>query len=100
MIVDRFSSQPVGRLLDHVHRHYPRFTINSGREQLAKCPEAQPAVHTAGYEGLTVGGFLDMLLRHGIGRVIDVRCNPVARRCGFHKSTLSPLRALRRRLSR
>jgi len=90
-IVDRFGSEPVRRLLDHVYRHYPWFSINSTRKRLAQRPQAQPAVYTAGYQGMTVDGFLDMLLRHGIRRVIDVRCNPVARRFGFHKGTLNRL---------
>ncbi|MCH7687992.1 MAG: DUF488 domain-containing protein [Planctomycetes bacterium] len=49
------------------------------------------AVYTAGYEGTLVDGFLDGLIRNGIRRVIDVRNNPVSRRYGFHKSTLSRL---------
>ena len=44
-----------------------------------------------GYEGLLVDGFLDLLIRKGIRRVLDVRRNPVARRYGFHKSTLKRL---------
>ncbi|AXC15459.1 hypothetical protein ACPOL_6215 [Acidisarcina polymorpha] len=33
-------------------------------------------------------GLLDLLLRNGVKRLIDVRRNPVARRFGFHKSTM------------
>ena len=32
-----------------------------------------------------------MLMRQGIQRLIDVRSNPVSRRYGFHKTTLSQL---------
>jgi uncharacterized protein (DUF488 family) len=49
------------------------------------------AVNTEGYEGLTVDGFLDRLLRAGIHRILDVRNNPVSRRYGFYKSTLARL---------
>ena len=46
---------------------------------------------TAGYESLSVDAFLNLLVESGIERLIDVRQNPVARRFGFHKSTLSRL---------
>jgi hypothetical protein len=52
---------------------------------------ADLAVYTAGYEGLSVDRFLDLLIRSGIERIIDVRNNPTSRRYGFHKSTLSRL---------
>ena len=54
-------------------------------------PVAEPAVYTAGCEGLSVDGFLNMLIRHGIKHLIDVRRNPVARRYGYHKKTLDRL---------
>jgi uncharacterized protein (DUF488 family) len=38
-----------------------------------------------------VDGLLDLLLKNGVEWLIDVRCNPIARRYGFHKSTLSRL---------
>ena len=43
----------------------------------------------AGYEGLQIDGFLNILLEAGIEQIIDVRHNPISRRYGFHKSTLS-----------
>src|SRR5881275_1731807 len=47
-------------------------------------------IFTIGYEGATVGEFLDALREAGIERVIDVRALPLSRRPGFSKS---PLRA-------
>jgi uncharacterized protein (DUF488 family) len=47
-------------------------------------------IFTIGYEGTTVGEFLDALRQAGIQRVIDVRALPLSRRPGFSKS---PLRA-------
>jgi uncharacterized protein (DUF488 family) len=44
-----------------------------------------------GYEGIMVDGLLDCLLRKGIKHLIDVRCNPIARRYGFHEGTLCKL---------
>jgi uncharacterized protein (DUF488 family) len=46
--------------------------------------------YTIGYEGATMGEFLDALRSAGVERVIDVRALPLSRRPGFSKS---PLRA-------
>jgi uncharacterized protein (DUF488 family) len=40
---------------------------------------------------ITVDGLLDLLLRASMRRLIDVRCNPIARRYGFHKESLRRL---------
>ena len=56
-----------------------------------KRPVAEKAIYTAGYEGRTVDEFLNLLMESGISRLIDVRSNPISRRYGFHKSTLTRL---------
>jgi len=45
-------------------------------------------IFTIGYEGTTVGEFLDALKTAGVQRVIDVRALPLSRRPGFSKSAL------------
>jgi len=45
-------------------------------------------IFTIGYEGSTVGEFLDALQKAGVERVIDVRALPLSRRPGFSKSAL------------
>jgi uncharacterized protein (DUF488 family) len=89
------SHHPVSTaaLVDNIYRKYPWFTLNSEaiRKRAVTRPVAIPAVYTVGYEGITVDGLLDLLLRNGMRRLIDVRCNPVARRYGFHKETLRRL---------
>jgi len=89
-ILDEYSGVPVGALVADVYRRYPWYTANSQdlAKRAVKLPQAPVAVYKAGYEGLMVDGFMDSLLRSGIAQLIDVRCNPVARRYGFHKSTL------------
>ncbi len=87
-IVKRFAGKARSGLIDYVYDRHRWYTINSNIRKLAVRPVAAPAVYTAGYEGLLIDGFLNGLLRHGITRLIDVRHNPVARRYGFHKSTL------------
>jgi uncharacterized protein (DUF488 family) len=86
----RFSSQ---KLIELVYNQYSWFTANSvmaGKRRRNR-PVAESAIHTAGYEGRTVDEFLNLLMESGIARLIDVRFNPVSRRYGFHKSTLSRL---------
>jgi uncharacterized protein (DUF488 family) len=80
-------------LVDAVYQDYPWFTLNSEtvHKRKATRPIVENAVYTVGYEGLMVDALLDLLLRAGIRRLIDVRCNPIARRYGFHKSTLQKL---------
>jgi len=90
-LVSRFGKKEITSLVDYVYERYPAFTVNSKRRKLSVRPEAKPAVFTAGYEGLSIDGFLNLLIVSGIKRLIDVRNNPIARRYGFHKSTLQRL---------
>ena len=89
----KYRSLSTEELINHVYSHYPWFTINAKKPEnrKKKRPEGKCAVYTAGYEGLHIDGFLNILLEAGIQQVIDVRGNPVSRRYGFHKSTLSRL---------
>jgi len=45
-------------------------------------------IFTIGYEGTTVGEFLNVLTEAGVKRVIDVRAVPNSRRPGFSKTPL------------
>lgn len=90
-IIQKFGGLEVESLMDYVYPKYPAFTTHSKRKQLAKKKVAPLAVYTCGYEGLSVDGFLNLLLASGIQQLIDVRMNPIARRYGFHKSTLAKL---------
>lgn len=81
------------KLTNLVYDKYSWFTINSelpGRRKEQR-PVAKKYIYTAGYEGKTVDEFLNLLMESGISRLIDVRYNPISRRYGFHKSTLSRL---------
>ena len=90
-ILRRFEEKPTSWLVNYVYEQYPWFTVNSRKRQLAARPVAPLAVYTAGYEGQQVDGFLNLLMRTGIQRLLDVRHNPVSRRYGFHKTTLARL---------
>lgn len=90
-IADRFRTWSTNEVIDYVYRTYPSYTVLSKRERLVPRPLATPTIFTSGYEGLQIDGFLDRLVQSGIRRLIDVRSNPVARRFGFHRSTLERL---------
>lgn len=89
----RTRSLDTEQLLDKVYREHPWFTLNTVRTGWNPPPRpvAAPAIYTVGYAGRQIDDFLNLLLANGIARLIDVRSNPVARRYGFHRSTLSAL---------
>ncbi len=89
----RYGDLPTTQLVDMVYARYPWYTLNSdSRERRAvQLPKVEHAVYTAGYEGMQIDEFLNLLLRSGIRRLVDVRHNPVSRKYGFHKTTLSHL---------
>ncbi len=93
-LVGRFGDRPQDEVIDHVYNRYPEYTVNSRRAKLVTRKIADPQVFTAGYEGLQVDGFLNMLVQDGIHSLIDVRSNPIARRYGYHRGTLSKLCSL------
>jgi uncharacterized protein (DUF488 family) len=93
IVTERYGNLSGSDLIDTVYAQYPWFTVNSdlpGKRQEHR-PVADIAIYTAGYEGKTVDEFLNLLMRSGIRRLIDVRYNPISRRYGFHKSTLKRL---------
>lgn len=92
-VSERFRGMTTSALVDRVYHDHPWFTMNSEvtEKRAIDRPKSTRAVYTVGYEGIMVDGLLDLLLRTGVERLIDVRCNPIARRYGFHKSTLNRL---------
>jgi uncharacterized protein (DUF488 family) len=91
LLLNRFAKKKRDELTQYVYSNYPDYTCNSRLRRLTKRPVAKPAVYTAGYEGRSIDAFLNLLVRSGIQCLIDVRRNPIARRYGFHRSTLQRL---------
>jgi uncharacterized protein (DUF488 family) len=48
-----------------------------------------PRLCTIGYEGRSLEDYLNVLLQEGVTLLCDVRRNPLSRKYGFSKSTLS-----------
>jgi len=90
-VVARFLDVGSDDLVDYVYDRFPWYTVNSRIRRLSQRPVADAAVYTVGYEGCSIDRLLNALMRRGIQAIVDVRRNPVARRYGFHKSSLSRL---------
>lgn len=57
--------------------------------EAARPAAARHGLCTIGYEGRTLEGYLNCLLREGVTVLCDVRRNPLSRKYGFSKGTLS-----------
>ena len=49
----------------------------------------QALVVSIGYEGRDVHEFSDLLKKHGVSLLVDVRLNPISRKTGFSKNALA-----------
>jgi uncharacterized protein (DUF488 family) len=89
-------------LVAEVYRRYPYFAVRSTildkvlptadeRETVARaCPPKRGAgMVTVGYAGRSLEGYLNVLLLAGVTMLCDVRANPLSRKYGFSKGTLS-----------
>ena len=91
-----YARTPEERLLRDVYARYPWFASRSERDAL-RPPSARPAraaapaIYTIGYQGLSVDAFFDRLLRSGIRQIMDVRRNPISRKYGFAKKSMSEI---------
>ena len=90
-------------LVAHTYRTMPYYATRSeiverilkgDSEALNAVSEARPArsaagLATVGYEGRTCEAFLNVLLKAGVTVLCDVRRNPLSRKYGFSKGSLS-----------
>jgi uncharacterized protein (DUF488 family) len=90
------------RLIREVYQRYPYYAIRSeiidqvlhsakDREKVdAAMPSRKnPGLLTIGYEGKSLETYLNQLIKAGVALLCDVRRNPLSRKYGFSKSTLS-----------
>lgn len=98
----QYSKMRGNALIMEQYRKYPYFASRS--EILDKLPlepktrsridEAKPVpkpagIVTIGYEGRSLESYLNVLLKDGVTTLCDVRRNPLSRKYGFSKGTLS-----------
>lgn len=88
-------------LVRRTYRLYPYFATRSEiLERILPDQGERKAIHgarpavtgqalfTIGYEGDSVDGYLDRLIRNGVNLLCDVRRNPLSRKTGFSKGQL------------
>jgi uncharacterized protein (DUF488 family) len=93
-VVSRYARRTRPWLLRDVYQRYPWYSIKSElkeflSEDLPEPPLPEVAAYTIGYEGKSVDGFFNDLLAAGMTGVLDVRANPVSRKYGFAKRSMS-----------
>jgi uncharacterized protein (DUF488 family) len=90
-IIENYGGLSQQSLLRYVYEKYPWYASRSkiGQSSSIYSTRARPAVYSLGYEGLSIDGFLDVVLKAGIQMVIDSRYNPISRKYGFSKSSLA-----------
>ncbi len=97
-ITRSYGKLPQRTLLKSVYESYPWYATKSELRDLkpSRVPRlkvAKPAIYTVGYEGKSVDSFFRELLRDGIRAILDVRANPVSRKYGFARKSMSEIAA-------
>jgi hypothetical protein len=107
MRMDRFAQRHAklrgDALVAEAYRRHPFHAIRSEMAERVLAGEASvlaaikaarpaagvPGLCTIGYEGSSLEGYLNRLLQAGVTLLCDVRRNPLSRKYGFSKGTLS-----------
>lgn len=90
-------------LVAEAYRRHPYYAIRSEMAErlfrkdkhsmaaivAARPPPAKAGICTIGYEGRSLEGYLNRLIVTGVSLLCDVRRNPLSRKYGFSRSTLS-----------
>lgn len=88
-------------LVRDIYKRYPYYatkseiadTILTAKELAAVkamvSKKVQPTFFTIGYEGSSFEGYLNRLIKNDVRVLVDVRRNPLSRKYGFSKKTLS-----------
>lgn len=99
----RYSGLRGDALVAETYKHYPYYAIRSeiidrvlvgDVAAIEAIDAARPKVSkaglcTIGYEGRSLESYLNTLVRDGVTLICDVRRNPLSRKYGFSKNTLS-----------
>jgi uncharacterized protein (DUF488 family) len=98
----RYAGRRGDALIAEVYRRHPYYAIRSeivdrvlpeaedrALVDAARPPRQKPGLLTIGYEGKSLEFYLNLLLRASVTLLCDVRRNPLSRKYGFSKGTLS-----------
>ncbi len=100
-----YSDVRGNELIKNVYTSYPYYAINSKiahslltKAELEKIKNAKnkgiyksKTLFTIGYEGITIEAYINQLIQNDIRLLCDIRHNPISRKFGFSKATLSSI---------
>jgi len=100
-----FRSLRGTKLLAYVYERYPYYAIRSRiadevldqsslnivKKKKRALTRKDTVLYTIGYEGLSFEAYVNRLIQHDVRLLCDVRKNPLSRKFGFSKGTLSKL---------
>ncbi|MDY6857597.1 MAG: DUF488 family protein [Thermodesulfobacteriota bacterium] len=103
--MQRYEDYRGQKLVRYVYEGYPYYAVKSkmaqdvlnveGLERVKKEKESlqskESVIFTIGYEGLSIEEYINKLLKNDIRLLCDVRKNPISRKYGFSKGSLSNL---------
>lgn len=87
-------------LMKHTYKNFPYWAINSIKAssiltsselnniQKQKSRSDETILYTIGYEGSSLEGYLNRLIKNGVQVLVDVRKNPLSMKFGFSKTLL------------
>jgi len=92
-IVGHYGRMSREALVEEVSSRYPWYAAGplSNDQESRKSSKRPKAVYTAGYEHCSAERFLGGLLKEGVQCIADVRANPMSRKFGFGRSSLSEI---------
>ena len=104
-LIKRFPKHSKETLIRYVYKHYPYYATRSEiakeysdnasykkiYDEKSKLKKKAPIVYTIGYEGLSFEAYVNLLLRHNVRLLCDVRNNPLSRKANFSKGALNML---------
>lgn len=100
---NRFENYRGKKLIKYVYEKYPYYAIKSriaedilDKKAFQRVGEARrilesksSGLFTIGYEGITFESYLNRLISNDVRMLCDIRMNPLSRKFGFSKGTLS-----------
>lgn len=99
-VYDDYGSMSANVLIKHTYLNFPFYAIHSTiardvlsgslyeRVEQARPKEDDIALFTIGYEGISLEGYLQKLIRNNVKLLLDVRKNPLSMKFGFSKTLL------------
>lgn len=102
-ILVKYNAYRGSELVRYIYENYPYFAINSKiaktilsqefyqwvQKSAESLNQEQSVLFTIGYEGLTLEKYINQLIKNDVKLLCDVRINPLSRKFGFSKNTLS-----------